>query len=54
MIECYGNPGVPMKVTYPGVGDRFRPSFPPPKSLPHRYLLFVGGRRGYKDFDVLL
>lgn len=53
LISVYGNPGVPMFVTYLGVDARFRPGLPSPKSLPDRYLLFVGGRSGYKDFDVL-
>lgn len=53
LIEVYGDPGVPMPVTYLGVGPEFRPDVAPPSGVPERYLLFIGRRGGYKDFDVL-
>jgi glycosyltransferase involved in cell wall biosynthesis len=54
LVEIYGDPGVPLPVTPLGVGAEFRPGLAPLPSLPARYLLFVGRRGGYKDFDVLL
>lgn len=54
LIEIYGDPCVPMPVTYLGVGPEFLPGLPRPAGLPERYLLFIGRRGGYKDFDVLL
>ncbi|BEP12672.1 hypothetical protein acdb102_09830 [Acidothermaceae bacterium B102] len=53
LISLYGDPGVPMPVTYLGVGPEFRPGLPRPAAVPDRYLLFVGKRGGYKDFGVL-
>jgi glycosyltransferase involved in cell wall biosynthesis len=53
LVSLYGDPGVPMPVTHLGVGPEFRPDSAAPIGLPHRYLLFVGRRGGYKDFDVL-
>jgi glycosyltransferase involved in cell wall biosynthesis len=54
LIEVYGDPGVPMPVTYLGVDPAFQPDLPRPSDLPERYVLFIGRRSGYKDFDVLL
>lgn len=53
LIALYGDPGVPMPVTYLGVGPEFAPGLARPTSVPERYLLFVGRRAGYKDFSVL-
>ena len=53
LISLYGDPGVPMPVTYLGVGPEFAPGLGRPASVPDRYLLFVGRRGGYKDFSVL-
>jgi glycosyltransferase involved in cell wall biosynthesis len=53
LIDLYGDPGVPMPITHLGVGPEFRPGGPAPSDVPDRYLLFVGKRSGYKDFDVL-
>jgi glycosyltransferase involved in cell wall biosynthesis len=53
LIDVYGDPGVPMPVTHLGVGPEFRPDVGPPSGVPERYLLFIGRRGGYKDFDVL-
>lgn len=53
LIRIFGDPGVPMPVTYLGVEPSFSPDAARPAGLPERYLLFVGRRGGYKDFDVL-
>jgi glycosyltransferase involved in cell wall biosynthesis len=53
LVQVYGDPGVPMPVTYLGVDPAFAPGARPPDGAPDRYLLFVGRRDGYKDFDVL-
>ena len=37
-----------------GVDERFRPGLPPLPGTPERYVLYVGSRAAYKDFDVLL
>jgi glycosyltransferase involved in cell wall biosynthesis len=54
LVEIYGDPGVPMPVTYLGVGPEFTPGLPRPAGLPERYVVFVGRRGGYKDYDVLV
>jgi glycosyltransferase involved in cell wall biosynthesis len=54
LISLYGDPGVPMPITHLGVGPEFLPGLPARPGLPERYLLFIGRRGGYKDFDVLL
>ena len=53
LISLYGDPGVPMPVTYLGVGPEFSPNLRAGRHLPERYLLFVGRRGGYKDWSVL-
>lgn len=53
LIQVYGDPGVPMPVTYLGVEPAFAPGAARPAGLPERYVLFVGRRGGYKDFAVL-
>jgi glycosyltransferase involved in cell wall biosynthesis len=53
LVRIYGDPGVPMPVTYLGVEPCFTPGAPRPAGLPERYLLFVGRRDGYKDFATL-
>jgi glycosyltransferase involved in cell wall biosynthesis len=40
-------------VTPLAVDDRYSRGGPRPGSAPERYVLFVGNRGGYKDFDVL-
>lgn len=40
-------------VTPLGVSGAFRPGLPPLPELPPRYLLYVGERKGYKDFATL-
>ena len=53
LVQVYGDPGVPMPITYLGVGDGFAPGLPGLPGLPERFFLFVGRREGYKDFAVL-
>lgn len=35
------------------VGPGFRPGLSPVEGLPESYLMYVGGRKGYKDFSIL-
>lgn len=53
LVRIYGDPGVPMPVTYLGVDPAFSVGVPPPVDAPARYVLFVGRRDGYKDFATL-
>lgn len=53
LIEVLGRPAAPIVVTPLGVDQRFRPHAPKPKGAPSHYVLYVGSRAGYKDFDVL-
>lgn len=56
LIDCYGQPAAPVVTTPLGVDPGFFLS--PPgggeRILPRDYLLYVGERGGYKDFDVVL
>lgn len=54
VLEFYGEPRGQV-VTIPwGVGDEFTPLGPSLKDLVPGYVLFVGQRSGYKDFNVLI
>jgi glycosyltransferase involved in cell wall biosynthesis len=53
LVRIYGDPGVPMPVTYHGVDPAFSADVPPPAEAPARYVVFVGRRDGYKDFATL-
>jgi glycosyltransferase involved in cell wall biosynthesis len=53
LVSVYGLSTTPVVVTPLGVHDSFRPGGPRLAELPDRYILFVGNRAGYKDFDVL-
>lgn len=53
LIKVFGEPSAPVVVTPLGVDRSFRSPTPKPASLPDRYVLFVGSRSAYKDFDVL-
>lgn len=53
LLTVYGDLRVPVVVTPLGVDSRFQPGSRKPGGLPSRYLLFVGSRGGYKDFQVL-
>ena len=39
-------------VTYLGVGSQFQPGLPRPSGVSENYFLYVGNRRGYKDFET--
>ncbi len=52
LIAIYGDPGVPMPITYLGVDPGFRPDHAPLTHAPGRFVLFVGRRGAYKDFSV--
>lgn len=54
LVEVYGRPRAPVVVTPLGVSRLFTEGSPEPPGLPADYVLFVGTRVGYKDFDVLL
>lgn len=55
LIDCYGAPAAPIVVTPLGVDRMFFTSAAPTESVsPSPYLLYVGQRDGYKDFDLLL
>jgi glycosyltransferase involved in cell wall biosynthesis len=54
LLRIYGRPSAKVVVTPLGVDTSFRPGLPRPSSVPDSYVLFVGQRPGYKDFDVLL
>jgi glycosyltransferase involved in cell wall biosynthesis len=53
LVRIYGDPGVPMPVTYLGVDPAFSANVQAPVQAPARYVLFVGRRDGYKDFATL-
>ncbi len=50
----FGNPSAPIVVTPLGVDEVFFGGGPRHPSLPSDYLLYVGRRAGYKDFDTAL
>lgn len=53
MVEVYGDLAENV-VTIPlSVDPLFRPNLPSLPDLPHEYLLYVGKRSGYKDFELL-
>lgn len=54
LVRVYGDPTATVRVTPLGVDARFHPNATRHPALPERYVLFVGERGGYKDFDVLL
>ena len=53
LIEVYGSPSAPVVVTPLAVDRRYSAGGTRPQAAPERYVLFVGNRGGYKDFDVL-
>ena len=53
LVRLFGQPRAPVVVTPLAAGAIFRPSKLPLESFPERYVLFVGSRGGYKDFNVL-
>lgn len=53
LLATYGDLDAAIAVTPLGVRDEFRTPRPPRVALPAEYVLYVGARGGYKDFDVL-
>lgn len=54
LLAIYGQPPGCVVVTHLGVDEAFGARARPSPALPTDYLLFVGTRGQYKDFDVLL
>ena len=54
LLEVYQGVQVPITVVPLAVDSRFRPGIPKKVATPNDYLLYVGGRENYKDFNVLL
>jgi glycosyltransferase involved in cell wall biosynthesis len=53
MRNVYGF-DLPVTTTYLGVSELFRPGLEPLKGVPEQYLLFVGGRKGYKNWKLAM
>jgi glycosyltransferase involved in cell wall biosynthesis len=53
VIRFYGEPSAPIVVTPLAAGNRFHADAAKPPILPESYVLFVGKRADYKDFEVL-
>lgn len=53
LMRIYGSLDKPVVVTYPGVDRSFSSEKSPVSPVPLPYLLFVGSRRGYKNFPVV-
>ena len=54
LLEVYQGVQVPITVVPLAVDSRFRPGIPKIVATPSDYVLYIGGRENYKDFDVLL
>lgn len=54
LIAVYAPDPAKLVVIPLGVDDLFRPGLDRLADLPRRYILYVGSRASYKDFDVLL
>jgi glycosyltransferase involved in cell wall biosynthesis len=54
LLRVYGPPAGRVVVTPLGVDRSFRPGLRPLAGLPGNYVLFVGDRKQYKDFAVLV
>lgn len=54
LLEVYQGVRAPITVIPNAVDSRFRPGIPKVVATPSDYVLYVGGRENYKDFDVLL
>ncbi|MFT3694638.1 MAG: glycosyltransferase family 1 protein [Kofleriaceae bacterium] len=52
VVTMYGI--APERITVTHLGNRLRGGGPRPEGFPDRYVLFVGTRNTYKNFDVLL
>ena len=53
LLEHVGTPPGLVTVVPSAVGTGFQPGLPRLEALPRDYLLYVGGRKGYKDFNLL-
>jgi glycosyltransferase involved in cell wall biosynthesis len=53
LLRIYGDVSAEIFVIPCAVGSSFSPGLDPLPSLPRDYLLYVGGRKGYKDFILL-
>lgn len=53
-ISAYGEPRHPIQVIPLGVGEEFESGGLASPGLPDDYVLYIGQRAGYKDFDLLL
>lgn len=53
MLAVYGIPDCPVDVVHLGVDPSFAAGGERPAGFPQRYVLFVGRRRGYKDFATV-
>lgn len=53
LMRLYGPQRAPIVVTPLGVDPAFSPHRDSVAALPQKYVLYVGSRRGYKDFPVL-
>lgn len=53
MVHFLGQPSGHVVVIPCAVGPGFSPDHEPVESLPPEYLLYVGKRAGYKDFEIL-
>jgi len=54
LLQTYEGIQVPITVIPLAVNSRFMPGIPKMVETPSDYLLYVGARENYKDFDVLL
>ena len=54
LVAVYGQPSATTAVVPLGVDARFRPGVHALPGMPERYVLYVGSRAAYKDFDVLI
>lgn len=54
LLEVYQDVRAPITVIPNAVDSRFMPGILKMVATPNDYLLYVGGRENYKDFDVLL
>ena len=54
MLNAYGGISAEIRVIPLGVSSRFSPTDKTLTGWPSEYILYVGARKGYKDFEVLL
>lgn len=54
LVRLFGVDAQRVVVTPLGVDPKFNPAATPPTKLPSQFVLYVGNRRGYKDFNILV